>query len=137
MTPMLTAAAHPASAVPLKFEPYCDRSESELCRGIRAVKQQMGDSHLIWGVGTELHLVNRLAEEHPDKRVHFLCPMLCMCATMYRIDLPHLAWCPEKERQEILRRLRKSDDPVDRLATPRVIPALSADPTEPLHATTG
>jgi quinolinate synthase len=46
-----------------------------------------------WGVGTELHLVNRLAQEHPDKRVHFLCPLVCMCATMFRIDLPHLAWC--------------------------------------------
>jgi quinolinate synthase len=47
----------------------------------------------VWGVGTELHLVNRLAQEHPDKSIHFLSPMVCMCATMYRIDLPHLAWC--------------------------------------------
>ncbi|WP_165244218.1 quinolinate synthase NadA [Paludisphaera soli] len=46
-----------------------------------------------WAVGTELHLVNRLAAEHPDKAVHFLSPMVCMCSTMYRIDLPHLAWC--------------------------------------------
>jgi quinolinate synthase len=48
-----------------------------------------------WGVGTELHLVNRLAQENPDKTVHFLSPMVCMCATMYRIDPPHLAWCLE------------------------------------------
>ena len=48
-----------------------------------------------WGVGTELHLVNRLAHEHPDKCIHFLSPMVCMCATMFRIDLPHLAWCLE------------------------------------------
>jgi quinolinate synthase len=46
-------------------------------------------------VGTELHLVNRLAAEHPDKEVYFLSPMVCMCATMYRIDLPHLAWAAE------------------------------------------
>jgi len=46
-----------------------------------------------WAVGTELHLVNRLAAEHPDKTIHFLSPMVCMCATMSRIDLPHLAWC--------------------------------------------
>jgi quinolinate synthase len=45
-----------------------------------------------WAVGTELHLVNRLASENPDKTVLFLSPMVCMCATMYRIDLPHLAW---------------------------------------------
>jgi quinolinate synthase len=48
-----------------------------------------------WAVGTELHLVNRLAKEHPDKTVLFLSPMVCMCATMYRIDLPHLAWSVE------------------------------------------
>ncbi len=48
-----------------------------------------------WGIGTELHLVNRLAHEHPDKRIQFLSPMVCMCATMFRIDLPHLAWCLE------------------------------------------
>jgi quinolinate synthase len=48
-----------------------------------------------WGVGTELHLVNRLAHENPDKTIHFLSPMVCMCATMYRIDQPHLAWCLE------------------------------------------
>ena len=48
-----------------------------------------------WAIGTELHLVNRLAAEHPDKTIHFLSPMVCMCATMYRIDLPHLAWCLE------------------------------------------
>ena len=53
-----------------------------------------------WGVGTELHLVNRLAQEHPDKSIHFLSPMVCMCATMYRIDLPHLAWCLENLARE-------------------------------------
>jgi quinolinate synthase len=48
-----------------------------------------------WAVGTELHMVNRLAKENPDKEVYFLSPMVCMCATMYRIDLPHLAWALE------------------------------------------
>ena len=48
-----------------------------------------------WAVGTELHLVNRLAQEHPDRTVLFLSPMVCMCATMYRIDVPHLTWAVE------------------------------------------
>ncbi len=48
-----------------------------------------------WAIGTELHLVNRLANENPDKLVKFLSPMVCMCATMYRIDPPHLAWSLE------------------------------------------
>ena len=43
-------------------------------------------------VGTEIHLVNRLAQEHPDKQVVSLDPLICPCSTMNRIDLPHLAW---------------------------------------------
>ena len=44
-----------------------------------------------WAIGTELHLVNRLKQEHPEQEIHFLSPVVCMCATMYRIDLAHLA----------------------------------------------
>ena len=43
-----------------------------------------------WAIGTELHLVNRLKKEHPEQEIHFLSPLVCMCATMYRIDLAHL-----------------------------------------------
>jgi len=42
-----------------------------------------------------LHLVNRLKKEHPEQEIHFLSPLVCMCATMYRIDLPHLCWSVE------------------------------------------
>jgi quinolinate synthase len=48
-----------------------------------------------WAIGTELHLVNRIKKEHPEQEVHFLSPVVCMCATMYRIDLAHLAWTLE------------------------------------------
>jgi len=48
-----------------------------------------------WAIGTELHLVNRLKAEHPEQEIHFLSPIVCMCATMYRIDLAHLCWCLE------------------------------------------
>ncbi len=48
-----------------------------------------------WAIGTELHLVNRLKKEHPDQEIHFLSPVVCMCATMYRIDLAHLCWALE------------------------------------------
>jgi quinolinate synthase len=43
-------------------------------------------------VGTEIHLVNRLAARHPDRTVLSLDPLVCPCSTMSRIDLPHLAW---------------------------------------------
>jgi quinolinate synthase len=48
-----------------------------------------------WAIGTELHLVNRLKAEHPEQEIHFLSPVVCMCATMYRIDLAHLCWSLE------------------------------------------
>ncbi|MCC5952724.1 MAG: quinolinate synthase NadA [Acidimicrobiia bacterium] len=46
-------------------------------------------------VGTEIHLVNRLDAETPDKTVVSLDPLVCPCSTMFRIDLPHLAWVLE------------------------------------------
>ncbi|HEU4491891.1 MAG TPA: quinolinate synthase NadA [Jiangellales bacterium] len=48
-----------------------------------------------WAVGTELNLVLRLALQHPDKTVVFLDKTVCFCATMNRIDLPHLVWALE------------------------------------------
>jgi quinolinate synthase len=46
----------------------------------------------VLGVGTEIHLVHRLDTEHPDKTVLSLDPLVCPCATMFRIDQAHLAW---------------------------------------------
>jgi quinolinate synthase len=48
-----------------------------------------------WAIGTELHLVNRLKQQHPEQEIHFLSPVVCMCSTMFRIDLPHLCWALE------------------------------------------
>ncbi|MBF0108359.1 MAG: quinolinate synthase NadA [Magnetococcales bacterium] len=48
-----------------------------------------------FAIGTELNLVNRLKHELPDREVHFLCPTICMCSTMFRIDTQHLCWALE------------------------------------------
>ena len=48
-----------------------------------------------WAIGTELHLVRRLEKDHPEQTIRFLSPTVCMCATMYRIDLAHLCWSLE------------------------------------------
>ena len=48
-----------------------------------------------FGIGTEIHLVSRLAHQHPDKRIVSLDPMVCPCSTMFRIDAAHLAWVLE------------------------------------------
>ena len=60
---------------------------------IKAVEQSPPGTK--WAIGTELHLVNRLKHEHPEQEIHFLSPVVCMCATMYRIDLAHLCWSLE------------------------------------------
>ena len=48
-----------------------------------------------WAIGTEVHLVNRLRQQHPDKKIIVLSDCQCLCTTMFRIDLPHLCWTLE------------------------------------------
>ena len=48
-----------------------------------------------WAIGTELNLVQRLANAHPDKNIVFLDKTVCYCSTMNRIDLPHFVWAME------------------------------------------
>ena len=48
-----------------------------------------------WAIGTELNLVQRLANTYSDREIHFLDKTVCYCSTMNRIDLPHLVWAME------------------------------------------
>lgn len=48
-----------------------------------------------WAIGTELNLVNRLANAYKDRQILFLDKTVCYCSTMNRIDLPHLTWALE------------------------------------------
>ncbi len=41
-------------------------------------------------IATELNLVNRLRLQHPERKIFFLSPMVCMCSTMFRTDPQHL-----------------------------------------------
>ncbi|MEW5792116.1 MAG: quinolinate synthase NadA [Pseudomonadota bacterium] len=93
-------AAHPEGFVISHPE-----SSFEVCRQsdhvgsteyiIKTIKAAAPGTH--WLVGTELNLVNRLAEEvkAEGKVVEFMSPMVCMCSTMFRIDPEHLAWTLE------------------------------------------
>lgn len=47
-----------------------------------------------WAVGTEVHLVSRLAKAAAQRgvEVRILSDCQCLCTTMYRIDQPHLLW---------------------------------------------
>jgi quinolinate synthase len=61
---------------------------------IKAVAEAPAGSTI--AVGTEIHLVDRLARDHAaDRTVVSLDPLICPCSTMFRIDLPHLAWILE------------------------------------------
>jgi quinolinate synthase len=49
-----------------------------------------------WAVGTEIHLVNRLAQEvFPDRTVISLDQFGCLCSTMFRVSPNHLLWILE------------------------------------------
>jgi quinolinate synthase len=62
-------------------------------------------------VGTEIHLVDRLAREHAsDRSVVSLDPLVCPCSTMFRIDLAHLAWILDGLLDGEIRNQIKVDD---------------------------
>ena len=57
-------------------------------------------------IGTEINLVQRLANDHPDKTIFCLDPVICPCSTMYRIHPGYLAWVLEAfERGEVLNQI--------------------------------
>jgi quinolinate synthase len=50
----------------------------------------------VWAVGTEIHLVNRLAQElQPGRTVLSLDQFGCLCSTMFRVSPNHLLWVLE------------------------------------------
>ena len=57
---------------------------------INAVSQSPPGS--VWAIGTEISLVNRIAQQNPDKTVFCLDSVVCPCSTMYRIHPAYLSW---------------------------------------------
>jgi quinolinate synthase len=49
----------------------------------------------VWAVATEIHLVNRLTHQAPDKTIVTLDPFGCLCSTMFRVSPNHLLWILE------------------------------------------
>lgn len=65
-----------------------------------------------WAIGTELHLVHRLAEQHPELEISPLdndgCPV---CTTMFRISPQHLAWILDNLTQgQVVNRIRVKEE---------------------------
>ena len=92
-------AAHPNGLVIV--HPECARETVELADQVGSTDfiinaVEAAPTGTVIGIGTEIHLVQRLANEHPNKTVMSLDPLVCPCSTMFRIDLPHLAWVMDK-----------------------------------------
>ena len=81
--------SHPENAMEVCQKSDFVGSTEYILRTVRA--SEPGDH---WLVGTELNLVDRLAEEMAEKnvKVQFMSPTVCMCSTMFRTDPQHLAW---------------------------------------------
>ena len=95
---------HEHPDIQIMVHPECPQEVNDLAdisgstgKIIEVIEQAEAGSK--WAIGTELHLVNRLKKEHPELEIHFLSPVVCMCATMYRIDLAHLCWTLENLAQ--------------------------------------
>jgi quinolinate synthase len=60
----------------------------------------------VFAIGTEINMVQRLANEHPEQTIFCLDSIICPCSTMYRIHPSYLAWVLESlERGEVLNRI--------------------------------
>ncbi len=94
-------AALPAGQVPTQILVH-----PECCKEVVDLADLSGSTEFIirtlraaptgsrFAVGTEVHLVNRMANEMRDKgvEVSMLSDCQCLCTTMFRIDEPHLLW---------------------------------------------
>jgi quinolinate synthase len=89
--PGIRVIVHPE--VPLAVVQAADESGSteHILKRVRE-----SDPGSIWAVGTEVHLVNRLANEvAPGKTVVTLDQFGCLCSTMFRVSPNHLLWVLE------------------------------------------
>lgn len=89
-------AAHPTGEVIV--HPECSHDLVELADRVGSterISQWVAEAPAgsAFGIGTEIHMIQRLAREHPNLVVESLDPLVCPCSTMFRIDAPHLAWC--------------------------------------------
>jgi quinolinate synthase len=86
-SPETTILVHPECAMDVVDASDLNGSTDFIIKTIAAAPS--GSS---WAVGTEKNLVDRLAKMHPDKKIQSLNQFSCLCGTMNRISLHHLAW---------------------------------------------
>ena len=71
--------------------------KADLMGSTSFIVKQIKEAHKgsVWGIGTEVHLVGRLAKQHPDKKIFLIGTPICMCSTMDRISPQYLLWVLE------------------------------------------
>ena len=96
---------------------------------LKSVGEAPAGSH--WAVGTEVHLVQRLAKRHADKHVRLLAGIQCLCTTMFRVDLRHLYWVLEQLASgSVVNQIRVDDETArwSRIALERMLELRPAQP---------
>ncbi|MCA9285051.1 MAG: quinolinate synthase NadA [Phycisphaerales bacterium] len=85
----ITIIVHPECAKEVVDQADLSGSTEHIIQTLRKAKPGTN-----WAIGTEVHLVARLAREVAERGVHarILSDCQCLCTTMYRIDQPHLLW---------------------------------------------
>jgi len=94
-----------------------------------------------WAIGTEIHLVNRLAAEARERgvTVTILSDCQCLCTTMYRIDRQHLLWSLDHLAEgKIVNQIRVHPRAKElaTLALRRMLSHVETPPAEPVPAST-
>ena len=57
----------------------------------------------VWAIGTEIHLVSRLAAElAPERTILTVDPIGCLCSTMFRVSPNHLLWVLDALRDGVV-----------------------------------
>lgn len=88
--PNVRVIVHPECPAPVVEAADVAGSTELIRREVEA--SQPGD---VLAIGTEINLVNRLADQYPDRTIFCLDPVVCPCSTMYRIHPAYLAWTLE------------------------------------------
>jgi quinolinate synthase len=92
-------AEHPEGRVIV--HPECSHEVVELADEVGSTDYIIGavgraPAGSVLAIGTEIHLVQRLAADNPHLTITSLDPLVCPCSTMFRIDAPHLCWVLEE-----------------------------------------
>lgn len=110
--------------------------QADLVGSTEYIRRTVGDAPdgTYWAVGTEVHLISRLAREHPQKHIRSLAGIQCLCTTMYRIDLKHLYWALENLAAGRVVNAVRVDDETKRWSRIALERMLALRPAQPVSA---